>query len=117
MTRFVAVGLVLALSGCASIPGLSAFFPASLDGDWIVVRPGFSSFTMTLFDENGKLHGASQAGGAIEGSYVDSKITLLIAHQDDGRTMYSGELSKDRKKITGQAGSDLSDTFIANKKP
>ena len=117
MSRIAAVALVALLSGCSSIPGLAGLFQPTLAGDWVVTRPNFSSFTMTLFDENGSITGASEAGGAIKGYRKGSEVVFTISHKSSSNTIYSGELSQDGKKVTGTIGNDDTDTFIANKKP
>lgn len=111
-----------ALSSVSSLPGLSSVIPApSIDGDWLIVRPGFSTFSMSLFEKNGKITGSAGTEpytNPLTGTRNGGKVELVITFHDATSVTYSGDINSDGTQITGiiGSGSSAADTFTANKK-
>ncbi|MBO9539722.1 hypothetical protein J7643_03920 [bacterium] len=111
-----------ALSGISSLPGVSSVVPApSIDGDWLVVRPGFSTFSLSLYEKGGKITGSAGTEpytNPLAGTRTGNKVEFVITFKDSTTVTYSGDLSSDGSQITGVigSGSSAADTFTANKK-
>jgi|GEM_PF-3120974 len=111
-----------ALSSVSSLPGLSSVVPApSIDGDWLVVRPGFSTFSLSLYEKNGNITGSAGTepyANPLTGTRTGNKVQFVISFNDGTSVTYSGNLNSDGTQITGVigSGSSAADTFTANKK-
>ena len=111
-----------ALPGISSIPGLSSVVAApSIDGDWLVVRPGFSTFSLSLYEKNGKITGSAGTepyANPLAGTRTGNKVEFVITFRDGSTVTYSGDVNPDGSQITGiiGSGSSSADTFTANKK-
>lgn len=111
-----------ALSSISALPGVSSVVPAaSIDSDWLVVRPGFSTFSLSLYEKNGKITGSAGTEpytNPLAGTRTGSKVEFVITFKDGTTVTYSGDLSSDGSQITGiiGSGSSAADTFTANKK-
>lgn len=111
-----------ALSSVSSLPGVSSVVPApSIDGDWLVVRPGFSTFSLSLYEKSGNITGSAGTepyANPLTGTRSGRKISFTISFHDGTSVNYSGDLNADGSQITGiiGTGSSSADTFTANKK-